>query len=445
MFDSLKERLEGIFKGLRGKGKLSEQDVADALREVRRALLEADVNFKLVKDFIGKIQERVVGKDVLESITPGQQVVAIVVEELLNLIGAEAAPLAISSKPPTVYMMVGLQGSGKTTSAAKLALRASKGHKPLLVACDLQRPAAVEQLKVLAKQCKVGFFGPEAGERDAVAVAKKAFAFANDHLHDLIIFDTAGRLHIDEPLMEELDRLKTVVNPHEVLLVVDSMMGQEAVNVAEAFNQRLTLSGVVLSKLDGDARGGAALAVRASTGVPIKLAGVGERIEDLEVFDAQRMVQRILGMGDVMGLVERVQEATTAKDVERMADTLKKNRFTMEDLLGQFDQIERMGPLEKVMEMIPGIGKMKQMQGAEVDPKRFKQTKAVIQSMTRRERMHPEIIKGSRRRRIAEGSGTTVQMVNQVLRQYEQMKEIWKRLGKGGSRGLQSIRKLLPF
>ena len=451
MFESLKERLEGIFKGLRSKGKLTEADVGEALREVRRALLEADVNYKVVRDFVARVQERAVGQDVLGSITPGQQVVAIVFQELVALMGGAPQPPAISPKPPTIYLMAGLQGSGKTTTAAKLAKKLLKNHKPLLVACDLQRPAAVEQLRVLADQAQVGFFGPaEEGTKDPLAVARGALAYAADHLYDVLIFDTAGRLHIDEPLMAELERMKELLNPHEVFLVVDSMAGQEAVTVAESFHKRLAITGLVLSKLDGDSRGGAALGVRAATGIPVRFAGVGERLDDLELFDAQRMSQRILGMGDVAGLVERMQEATTQEDATRMAESLKKSRLTMDDLLAQLEQMERMGPLEKVLEMIPGMGKIKDLDSAELDPRHLKRVKAVIQSMTKKERARPEIIKGSRRRRIAEGSGTSVQMVNQVLRQFEQMRELWKRLGSvksGPHRGgkLRALRNMLPF
>ncbi|MBL3592707.1 MAG: signal recognition particle protein [Synergistaceae bacterium] len=437
MFDALKERLDGIFKNLRGKGKLTEEDVALALREVRRALLEADVNYKVVKELVEKIRERAVGRDVLDSITPSQQVVTIVFEELRDLMGRDVVPLAIASKPPTKYLMVGLQGSGKTTSCVKIARRFLKGHKPLVVACDHQRPAAVEQLRVLAAQAKVAFFGPEAGEKDPVGVARRALRYAEDHLHDVILFDTAGRLHVDEPLMEELEAMKSLVAPQEILLVVDSMTGQEAVNVASSFNERLVLTGVVLTKLDGDARGGAALAVRSVTGVPIKMAGVGEHLEDMEPFDGSRMVQRILGMGDIQGLMERVQLGTDSAEMEKMAESLKKNRFTMEDLLTQIQQVQKMGPLDKVMEMLPLPDNMKQLRGAEMDPKRLRHVEAIILAMTPSERRNPEIIKGSRRRRIANGSGTSVQMVNQVLKQHSQMKELWKRFGKGGRKGFK--------
>ncbi|NLH95406.1 MAG: signal recognition particle protein [Synergistaceae bacterium] len=435
MFDALKERLETVFRALRGKGKLSEADISDALREVRRALLEADVHYKVAKDLVEKIRTRCTGADVLESITPAQQVSVVVYEELASLMGEGPTTLTVSPKPPTVYMMVGLQGSGKTTTAAKLAKRLSKGHRPLLVACDLQRPAAVEQLRVLAEQVKVPFFGPGEGRSTPLDVASGAIRYAEEHLADTILLDTAGRLHLDEPLMQELEAIRNAVKPHEILLVVDAMTGQEAVNVASSFHQRLSLTGVILSKLDGDARGGAALAVRAATGVPIKLAGVGEKVEDLEEFDARRMAQRIMGMGDITGLMEKVQAVTDRESIERMSENLRKNRFTMEDLLEQLQQVKKMGPLEKVLEMLPIPGGAKALQGADMDPGRLKRIEAVILSMTPRERRNPEIIKGSRRRRIALGSGTSVQEVNQVLKQYEQMKQIWKTLGSRGRRG----------
>ena len=435
MFDSLKERFENIFAGLRGKGKLTPEDINEALREVRRALLEADVNYKVVKDVVEAIKVRATGRTVLDSVTPAQLIFTIVYEELVKIMGEAPVPLTISPKPPTVYMMVGLQGSGKTTTTVKIAKKMAKSHKPLVVACDLRRPAAVEQLRVLAEKSNIHFWGPESGETDPVKVASKSRKYAEDHLCDMIILDTAGRLQMDDELMAELEAMKTAVPPTEILLVVDSMTGQEAVNVAETFHKRLGLTGVVLTKLDGDARGGPSLAVRASTGVPIKLAGCGEKTEDLEVFDAKRMAQRIIGMGDMEGLLEKVQSATTEADINRMTESLKKNRFTLEDMLLQLQQIQKMGPLEKVLEMLPIPGGSKALKGANVDPKRMKQTEAIILSMTLKERRSPEVIKGSRRRRIAEGSGTTVQMVNQVLAQYEQMKTMMKGIGKMSAGG----------
>jgi signal recognition particle subunit SRP54 len=435
MFDSLKERFENIFAGLRGKGKLTPEDINEALREVRRALLEADVNYKVVKDVVEAIKVRATGRTVLDSVTPAQLIFTIVYEELVKIMGEAPVPLVISPKPPTVYMMVGLQGSGKTTTTVKIAKKMAKSHKPLVVACDLRRPAAVEQLRVLAEKSNIHFWGPESGETDPVKVASKSRKYAEDHLCDMIILDTAGRLQMDDELMAELEAMKAAVPPTEILLVVDSMTGQEAVNVADTFHKRLGLTGVVLTKLDGDARGGPSLAVRASTGVPIKLAGCGEKTEDLEVFDAKRMAQRIIGMGDMEGLLEKVQSATTEADINRMTESLKKNRFTLEDMLLQLQQIQKMGPLEKVLEMLPIPGGSKALKGANVDPKRMKQTEAIILSMTLKERRSPEVIKGSRRRRIAEGSGTTVQMVNQVLAQYEQMKTMMKGIGKMSAGG----------
>ena len=435
MFDSLKERFENIFAGLRGKGKLSPEDINEALREVRRALLEADVNYKVVKDVVEAIRVRATGKTVLDSVTPAQLIFTIVYEELVKIMGEAPVPLVISSRPPTVYMMVGLQGSGKTTTAVKIAKRMAKSHKPLVVACDLRRPAAVEQLRVLAEKSNIAFWGPEKGETDPVKVASGSRKYAEDHLCDMIILDTAGRLQMDDELMTELETMKAAVPPTEILLVVDSMTGQEAGNVSETFHKRLGLTGVVLTKLDGDARGGPALAVRASTGVPIKLAGCGEKTEDLELFDAKRMAQRIIGMGDIEGLLEKVQSATSEADINRMTENLKKNRFTMEDMLLQLQQIQKMGPLEKVLEMLPIPGGSKALKDANIDPKRMKQTEAIILSMTLKERRNPEIIKGSRRRRIAEGSGTTVQMVNQTLAQFEQMKTMMKGIGKMAGSG----------
>ena len=435
MFDSLKERFENIFAGLRGKGKLTPEDINEALREVRRALLEADVNYRVVKDVVEAIKVRATGRTVLDSVTPVQLIFTIVYEELVKIMGEAPAPLTISPKPPTVYMMVGLQGSGKTTTTVKIAKKMAKSHKPLVVACDLRRPAAVEQLRVLAEKSNIHFWGPESVETDPVKVASKSRKYAEDHLCDMIILDTAGRLQMDDELMAELEAMKAAVPPTEILLVVDSMTGQEAVNVADTFHKRLGLTGVVLTKLDGDARGGPSLAVRASTGVPIKLAGCGEKTEDLEVFDAKRMAQRIIGMGDMEGLLEKVQSATTEADINRMTESLKKNRFTLEDMLLQLQQIQKMGPLEKVLEMLPIPGGSKALKGANVDPKRMKQTEAIILSMTLKERRSPEVIKGSRRRRIAEGSGTTVQMVNQVLAQYEQMKTMMKGIGKMSAGG----------
>ncbi len=435
MFDSLRNRLESVFGKLRNRGKLTEQDVTEAAREVRRALLEGDVNYKVVKDLVARIRERALGKAVLESITPAQQVQAIIFEEMTELMGGKTkGGLDYASQPPTRCLLVGLQGAGKTTSCVKIAKNISGRHKPLVVACDLKRPAAVEQLSILANQESIGFYGPEPGEKDVVALVKRADEYARQRLYDVLLFDTAGRLHMDEALMTELEDLKRVLKPREILLVLDAMTGQEAVEVAKAFHERLGLTGLVMTKLDGDARGGALLSARAVADVPVKFVGTGERTEDLEAFDAGRMAQRILGMGDVAGLAEKVRQAAEGTDVEEMAKSLRKGRFDMEDLLQQIRQLRKMGPLDKVIEMIPGANRLKGLADTEVDQDRIKRIEAVILSMTPEERRNPKIIKGSRRRRIAKGSGTTVQNVNQVLAQHKQMQELMKRFGKGGKR-----------
>ncbi len=436
MFDSLRERLESVFKGLKNRGKLTEEDVSAALRDVRRALLEGDVNFRVVKDLVEKIKGRAVGREVLDSITPAQQVIAIVYEEISALMGSGKSSLSFSSRPPTKILIAGLQGSGKTTTCVKIAKKISDSHKPLVVACDLRRPAAVEQLRVLAERAGTGFFGPEEGESDVCILAGKAMEFAALRLYDVIIFDTAGRLDIDDELMEELSLLNRKIEPTETLLVVDSMTGQEAVNVASAFHERVALSGLVLTKVDGDSRGGASLSARTVTGVPVKFAGVGEGIEDLETFDPERMAQRILGMGDVQGLAEKVKLAVDDGDMEKIAASVGRKKMTMDDMLLQIRQVRKMGPLDKILEMIPGAGNIKGLQGAEMDPRRLARVEAIILSMTREERGNPQIIKGGRRRRIAMGSGTSVQMVNQVLKQFQQMNELMKRFAPG-KRGMK--------
>lgn len=438
MFDALKEKLSAVFSKLSSKGKLSEADVDNALREVRRSLLEADVDFRVAKDLIAKIRERAVSLEVLESITANDRIAAIVYEELTALMG-KSAPLIISPKPPTVILMAGLQGSGKTTSTVKLARYIKSSHSPLVVACDLRRPAAVEQLRVLAEGAKVAFYGPEKNNSDVLAVVRGALKYAEGHMNDVIILDTAGRLHVDEELMKELKSIAEVLPPHEKLLVVDSMMGQEAVNVAKSFHELLNLTGLILTKLDGDSRGGCALAVRAVTGVPVKFAGVGENTDALELFDPQRMAGRIMGMGDIQGLVEKVRAAgITEQEIKTTPGKLGK-QFNLEMLLTQFEQLEKMGPLEKLAGMIPGLSKLN-FKSEDVDANAIKRNKAIIQSMTPEERRNPRIIKGSRRRRIATGSGTSVQMVNQLLAQYEQMKKMFKSFsGSGGSRRLKSL------
>ena len=439
MFDTLKEKLAGIFSRLSSKGKLSEADVDNALREVRRSLLEADVDFRVAKDLIAKIRERAVSLEVLQSISAHDRIAAIVYEELISLMG-RAEPLIISPKPPTVILLAGLQGSGKTTTAVKLARYLKASHNPLVVACDLRRPAAVEQLKVLAEAAKIAFFGPEGNNPDVLAVVKGAEKFAASHMNDVIILDTAGRLHVDEDLMQELKAIAGVLNPHEKILVVDSMMGQEAVNVAKSFNELLSLTGLILTKLDGDSRGGSALAVRAVTGVPVKFAGVGENTDALEPFSPERMAGRIMGMGDLQGLAEKVKAAgITEQEIKSPAKMAK--QFNLETLLTQFEQLEKLGPLEKIAGMIPGLDKIKDFKADDADAGVLRRSKAIIQSMTLEERRNPKIIKGSRRRRIAQGSGTSVQMVNQLLAQYEQMKKLFKSFssGSGGGRNLKSL------
>ena len=439
MFDTLKEKLSGIFSRLSSKGKLSEADVDNALREVRRSLLEADVDFRVAKDLIAKIRERAVSLDVLQSITANDRIAAIVYEELISLMG-KGEPLIISPKPPTVILLAGLQGSGKTTTAVKLARYIKSSHNPLVVACDLRRPAAVEQLRVLAEASKVAFYGSQAGKSDVLAVVRGAEKFAASHMHDVIILDTAGRLHIDEDLMSELKAITQTLPPHEKILVVDSMMGQEAVNVAKSFHELLSLTGLILTKLDGDSRGGSALAIRAVTGVPVKFAGVGENTDALEPFSPERMAGRIMGMGDLQGLAERVKAAGLDEQAIKTPGKLAK-QFNLETLLSQFEQLEKLGPLEKIAGMIPGLDKIKDFRADDADAKAIKRSKAIIQSMTLEERRNPRIIKGSRRRRIAQGSGTSVQMVNQLLAQYEQMKKLFKSFssGSGGSRNLKSL------
>lgn len=431
MFSSLGERLQGVLSRLKGKGKLSEKDVEAALREVRLALLEADVNFKVARDFVNSVKERAIGAEVLESLTPGQQVVKIVNEELTALMGGQQAPLRIKSKPgePAVILLAGLQGSGKTTSAAKLAVYLKKqGKKPLLVACDVYRPAAIKQLQVLGEQIKVTVYAEE-GNSDPVAIAGSAMDHARANWHDVVIVDTAGRLHVDEELMEEISALHQLLEPDEVLLVVDAMTGQEAVNVAKSFDERLSLDGVILTKLDGDARGGAALSVKAVTGKPIKFTGVGEKTDALEPFHPDRMARRILGMGDVLSLIEKAEQSIDAATRERMADRLRTAQFDLEDFLEQLRQVRNMGPIDQLLGMIPGFSSAKQLKGIQIDEGELKRVEAVIQSMTPKERRHPELIDGSRRRRIAAGSGTRVQDVNRLLKQFEQTRKMMKQLG----------------
>ena len=439
MFDALKEKLSSLLSKLGSKGRLSPEDIDSAMRELRRTMLEADVDFRAAKDFIAKIRERASSAEVLQSITPSERISAIVYDELVSLMG-KPAPLIISPKPPTVILMAGLQGSGKTTSTVKLARHLKGSHNPLVVACDLRRPAAVEQLRVLADGAKVSFYGPEnAGDTDVLKVVRGAVKYSESHMNDVIILDTAGRLHIDDELMGELKSIAEVLPPHERILVVDAMTGQEAVNSAKAFHELLNLTGLILTKLDGDARGGSALSIRAVTGVPVKFAGVGENTDALEPFSPERMAGRIMGMGDIQGLVEKVRAAGVTENAIKSPGKIAKS-FDLEMLLTQFEQLEKLGPIEKIAGMIPGVDKIKDFRAEDVDAGALKRNKAIIQSMTPQERHNPKIIKGSRRRRIAQGSGTSVQMVNQLLAQYEQMRKMFKSFsGSGGGRRLKSL------
>ncbi len=429
MFQDLSDRLEGVFRKLRGRGKLTERDVSEALREIRRALLEADVNYKVAKEFTERVREKAVGQEVLKSITPAQQVVKIVHDELTALMGGREAPLRFSSIPPTGIMLVGLQGSGKTTLAGKLArFLQKKGHRPLLVAADVRRPAAVKQLQVVGETVGVPVFAEHGA--DAVKVCVDAVAAARQGGRDIAIFDTAGRLHIDEDLMRELVEIRERVKPQEVLLVADAMTGQDAVNVAQEFLRHLDYDGIVLTKLDGDARGGAALSMRAVTGKPIKFVGVGEKFDALEKFHPDRMASRILGMGDVVTLVEKAQQAVDEEKARKLEKRLRRSEFTLEDFLEQLQQVKKMGPLEEILGMIPGMNARK-MRGVQVDDRALVRIEAIINSMTPEERRRPQIIDGSRRRRIARGSGTSVQDVNRLLRDFESMRKMMRRFGRG--------------
>ena len=427
-FDSLGDKLQSITKKLRGQGKISEKDLKAVTREVKVALLEADVNYKVVKQFTEKINERALGSEVMESLTPGQQIIKIVREELTELLGGEMAKLTFSSKPPTVIMMVGLQGSGKTTTTGKLARLLKKQNKrPLLAACDVYRPAAINQLEVLGKQLEVPVFS--LGDKESpVVIAKQAVEHANRYGNDVVILDTAGRLHIDEALMEELRQIKEAVNPQEILLVVDSMTGQDAVKVAQSFNDLLEITGVILTKLDGDTRGGAALSVKSITGKPIKFAGMGEKMDALEPFYPDRMAGRILGMGDILTLIDKAQENINQAQAEEMSKKMLKAEFTFDDYLAQMEQMQNMGSLEGMLEMMPGM--KSKLKDVKIDPKEMDHVKAIIRSMTPQERRNPKLINGSRRRRIALGSGTKVQDVNRLLKQYEQAQSLMKQFSK---------------
>ena len=438
-FDGLGDKLQDIFKRMKGQGKISEKDLKAVMREVKMALLEADVNYKVVKQFIDKVNSRAVGEEVMESLTPGQQVVKIVHDELTELLGGVQSKLLISPKPPTVIMMVGLQGSGKTTTTGKLGrLLKKQGKRPLLAACDIYRPAAIKQLQVLGEQLDIPVF--TLGDQvSPVDIAKGALAHAKSYGNDIVILDTAGRLHIDEILMEELRQVKEAVQPTEILLVVDSMVGQDAANVAASFNELLDISGVVLTKLDGDTRGGAALSIKTVTGKPIKFAGMGEKLDALEPFHPDRMASRILGMGDVLTLIEKAQENIDQQKAEELQKKMMKAEFTLVDYLAQMDQLKDMGNINSMMEMIPGMSKNK-LKDLQVSDKDLAQTKAIILSMTAEERRNPKIINGSRRKRIAAGSGMKVQDVNRLLKQYDQSQMLMKQFagmatGKKGKKG----------
>ncbi len=439
-FEGLSDKLDSAFKKLRSKGSLNEADVKEAMREVRLALLEADVSYKVARDFTARVTEKAIGEKVMESLTPSQMVIKIVNEELTALMGGTQARLTQASHPPTIVMMCGLQGSGKTTHSAKIAkMLKGKGHRPLLVACDIYRPAAIKQLQVVGEQAGVPVF--EMGTENPVTIAKEAVKLAKDQGYDYVFLDTAGRLHIDEQLMQELKNIKSEVKPHEILLVVDSMTGQDAVNVADSFNQALGIDGLVLTKLDGDTRGGAALSARAVTGKPIKFAGVGEKLDDLDVFHPDRMASRILGMGDVLSLIEKAEVSLDEKRAEEMERKLRQNRFDLNDLLIQMEEMQKMGSMKDILSMLPGMGK--KIKDVDIDDRQLDKTKAIILSMTPKEREKPDIINPSRKRRIAAGCGMQVEDVNRLLSQYKQMQKLFKQFnGKGGSK--KKMRRMMP-
>ena len=440
-FEGLSEKLNSVFKKLKNRGKLSEADVRASMREVRLALLEADVSYKVVKDFVAKVTERCVGAEVLESLTPAQQVIKIVHEELIALMGESNSKINFPSKPPCVIMMCGLQGSGKTTHAAKLAKYfKAQEHRPLLVACDIYRPAAIDQLKIVGERAGVPVF--EMGQIDPRKIAKEALKHARDYGNDIVLIDTAGRLQIDEELMSELKDLKELAEPSEIILVVDAMTGQEAVNVAKTFDEQIGIDSVILTKLDSDTRGGAALSVLAATGKPIKFVGTGEKLDEFEVFHPDRMASRILGMGDVLSLIEKAQTAMDEKEAERLAGKMQQGGFDLNDLLDQMRQIKKMGSLRSLLSMMPGAGKIDESQ---IDERQVPRTEAIILSMTPSEREKPSTINPSRKRRIAAGSGTRVEDVNRLLKQYEQMQKLMKQMGITGSgRNGKGKRKKMP-
>ena len=427
LFSGLSEKLNHIFSKLTKHGRLTELEIKTAMREVRIALLEADVNIGVVKNFVSRVSERAVGQEILKSLSPTQQVIKIVNEELVELMGSSNSKLSVSAAPPTVIMMAGLQGAGKTTLVGKLGLFLKKqGKKPLLVAGDVYRPAAINQLKVVAEKADCALF--EKGQGNPVKIAKEAVAYAKSYGYDTVIIDTAGRLQIDETLMRELEEIKAETNPTEILLVVDAMTGQVAVEVADTFNKRLEVTGLVLTKLDGDTRGGATLSIKAVTGKPIKFCSVGEKLGDLEPFYPDRMANRILGMGDVLTLIEKAQDAITEEEAKKMEKKLKENSFTLEDYLAQFETMKKMGGIKDILSMMPGLGGKLRINEGDIDEKKLLQTKAIIQSMTKKERLNPNVINASRKQRIAKGSGTSVQEVNRVLKQFEQTKQLMKQM-----------------
>lgn len=443
LFDNLSSRLQETLRKLRGKGKLTEKDVAEALREVRMALLEADVNFKVVKDFVARVNERAVGHEVLGSLTPGQQVIKIVHEELTALMGQEAAKMTVAPNPPTVIMLVGLQGSGKTTTCGKLGASLKKnGRRPLLVAADIYRPAAIKQLQVLGQQLDLPVFSLDGAAPPEIA--RKALAEATRTGRDTVIIDTAGRLHINEELMDELKNVQKAVSPHEILLVVDAMTGQDAVNVAQGFGGALGLTGLVLTKLDSDTRGGAALSIRAVTGIPVKLVGLGEKLDNIEPFHPDRMASRILGMGDVLSLIEKAEAEFDAEKGRQLVAKMRTADFSLDDFLDQMKQVRRMGPLDQLLSMIPGVP-AGQLKGMQVDPKELDRAEAIIQSMTVKERQNPHVIDASRRRRIARGSGTAVQDVNKLLNTFEQSRKMMRQFSEMARGGKGKGGKGLPF
>lgn len=447
MFESLSGKLQSAFKTIRGHGKLSEQNIKDALREVRMALLEADVNFRVVKNFVERVRKRAVGREVLKSLTPGQQLIQVVNEELTELMGKECSGLTFASNPPTIILIVGLQGGGKTTLAGKLAkLLKGDNHKPLMVAADVYRPAAITQLQVLGQQLEVDVYA-DSQERDPRKICQKAIQKASSEGFDVVLIDTAGRLHIDQDLMQELRDLKSLLLPQEVLFVADAMTGQDAVTVADQFNKDLEVSGIVLTKLDGDARGGAALSIKAVTNKPIKFVGVGEKLDQIEVFHPERMASRILGMGDVLSLIEKVEKTINEEKAQELEKKIREQTFTLEDFREQLQQVRSMGPLDQLLEMIPGMN-AKALKGFQVDEKEFVKLEAIINSMTPKERIHPKVVNSSRKKRIAKGSGTEIRDVNRLLKQFEQTRKLMKKMTGGGRRGrrmAKQFNRMLPF